>query len=92
MTELNDFLRGALSMSAWLAGLFFLRFWRVTRDRFFVFMSIAFWMLGLNWLGLVLLNVAVESRHQVYVLRLLAFVLIIIGVIDKNRRASHGQR
>ena len=87
MTAMNDFLRGALSMSAWLAGLFFLRFWHVTRDRLFVFMSIAFWMLGLNWLCLALLNVAVESRHQLYVLRLIAFLLILVGVIDKNRRA-----
>jgi hypothetical protein len=79
-------------MSAWIAGLFFLRFWQITRDRLFAFMSVAFSLLALSWLCLAVLEVAVESRHQVYVMRLLAFVLIIIGVVDKNRRASqHGR-
>jgi hypothetical protein len=27
-----------------------------------------------------------ESRHALYLLRLAAFVLIIIGIVDKNRR------
>jgi hypothetical protein len=89
---MNDFLWGALSMSAWIAGLFFLRFWHITRDRLFAFMSVAFCMLSLNWLCLALLEVAVESRHQVYVIRLLAFVLIVIGVVDKNRRAAQRDR
>jgi hypothetical protein len=67
---MNKFLWGALSMSAWTAGLFFLRFWCITRERLFVFMSVTFILLGLNWLCLALLDVTVESRHQVYVLRL----------------------
>ncbi|MDZ4695914.1 MAG: DUF5985 family protein [Deltaproteobacteria bacterium] len=78
---------GALAMSSWVAGLFFLRFWRSSRDRLFVCMAVAFWLLGINWLSLALMHWIPETRHQAYILRLLAFVLIIAGVVDKNRRA-----
>ena len=78
---------GALAMTGWVASLFFLRFWRVSRDRLFLFFFLAFLLLGFNWLGLALIQSVAESRHKVMLLRLLAFVLIIIGVIDKNRRA-----
>jgi hypothetical protein len=83
----NLVLWGALSMAAWVAGLFFLRFWRLSRDRLFAFFAIAFWLLGLNWLALALVNPGRESQHELYVVRLIAFVLIIIGIVDKNRRS-----
>jgi hypothetical protein len=83
---MNQFLWGALAMSGWIAGLFFLKFWRVSGDRLFVFFFLAFSMLALNWLGLALVPSVTETRHQVFILRLLAFVLIIVGVVDKNRR------
>jgi hypothetical protein len=74
-------------MSGWIAGLFFLRFWRLSRDRLFLFFFLAFWMLSLNWFALVLVPLGSEARHQVYILRLFAFVLIIVGVLDKNGRS-----
>lgn len=83
---INQLLWGALAMAGWVAGLFFLRFWRVSRDRLFLFMGIAFWVLALNWLGLALVHWVAETRHYVFVLRLLAFVLIIVGIVAKNRR------
>lgn len=86
-SEMNLVLHGALAISAWVAGLFFLRFWALSRDRLFVYFCIAFWLLGLNWLGLAVIHWVPETRHQVFVLRLLAFVLIIVGVVEKNRRA-----
>jgi hypothetical protein len=78
-------------MASWIAGLFFLRFWKLSRDRLFVFFASAFWLLGLNWLGLALTNPTQESRHEIYLVRLLAFVLIIIGIVDKNRRSRAGE-
>ncbi|MEO8185155.1 MAG: DUF5985 family protein [Deltaproteobacteria bacterium] len=84
---MNQLLCGALTMAAWVAGLFFFRFWRVSGDRLFLFFLLAFWSLALNWLGLALLPAASESRHGVFLLRLLAFALIIAGVVDKNRRS-----
>jgi Family of unknown function (DUF5985) len=80
-------LNGALAMSSWVAGLFFLRFWKSSGDRLFVYFCIAFWLLALNWLGLAVIHSVPETRHQVFFLRILAFVLIIIGIVDKNHRA-----
>lgn len=77
---------GALAMSSWVAGLFFLRFWRESRDRLFLFLCLSFWMLTLNWAGLALIDGPPETRHWVYALRLAAFLLIIVGIVDKNRR------
>ncbi len=84
---MHQFLWGALAMGCWVAGLCFFRFWRVTRERLFLFLGSAFWVLVLNWTGLAFVPREDETRHYVFVLRLIAFVLIIVGIIDKNRRA-----
>lgn len=77
---------GALAMAAWVCGLFFLRYWRRNRERFFLFFVLSFWAMSVNWLLLALLGNVDEPRHAVYVVRLLAFLLILAGIVDKNRR------
>ena len=84
----NQFLLGAVVAACAVAGLFFLRFWRRTRDRLFVIFAVAFWTLGANWLALAFIEQN-EVRTALYGVRLLAFVLILGGVIDKNRSASN---
>ena len=81
---LNNFLLGMIVMASLAAGLFFLRFWRKTRDRLFAIFAIAFWVLAANWLALAFINKD-EIRTALYIVRLAAFVLILIGIIDKNR-------
>ena len=83
---MNQLLWGALAMAAWVVALFFAKFWKSTRDRLFFFFFVAFALLSLNWLGLALVQSVAESRHKLMLLRLAAFVLIIVGVVDKNRR------
>jgi hypothetical protein len=65
----------------------FVRFWRQTGDRLFAFFALAFALFGANTLLLAAINPAHESRHLVYLLRLAAFVILIAGVVDKNRTA-----
>jgi hypothetical protein len=84
----NMFLWGALAMASIAVCLFFLRFWRVSRERLFLFFALAFVAFAANWAGLALVNPPVESRHYLYLVRLLAFVLIIVGIVDKNRRSA----
>jgi hypothetical protein len=71
---------------AWVAGLVFLRFWRESGDRLFAFFGGAFWLMGLSWLLLAFFSPTDETRPYIYAIRLVAFVLIIGGMIDKNRR------
>lgn len=75
-------------LSSWAVGVFFLRFWKLSKDRFFLFLFLAFWVMALNWIGLLATQEPTETRHYVNALRLLAFVLIFVGIIDKNRRGS----
>jgi uncharacterized membrane protein HdeD (DUF308 family) len=83
--ELILFLWGALVLACAASGLFFLRFWRKTRDRLFLVFAVAFWILGVNWLVLALTGRDDEGRWYLYLIRLLAFVLILAGIVDKNR-------
>lgn len=85
---LNVFLRGAMWACSWIGALFFLRYWRLAHDRFFLFFAASFFLLGLNFVGLVAMSATPETRHYAYVLRLVAFILIVIGIFDKNRRAK----
>jgi hypothetical protein len=85
----NLFLWGASACASWVAGLFFLRFWRETRDRFFGLFAAAFWALSLNWIGLALTEPPDEARTAFYLVRLLAFLLILAAVVDKNRSPGH---
>ena len=85
---LSTFLWGGFSMGAIVAGLFFLRFYRDTRDRFFLIFALAFWVLALDRLFLTVFSPSNENQHYVYLMRLTAFLLIIGGIIDKNRSAK----
>jgi hypothetical protein len=82
---MNDFLSGMATAGAWAIGLFLMRLWRETRDRFFALFGVAFWVLSLNWLGLALAAPPSEDRHYFYLTRLVAFLLIITAIVDKNR-------
>ena len=88
---LFDFLSGAITMGLVVAGLFFLRFWKRTRERLFIAFALAFWLLGLTQALLALIDIPVEERSGLYLLRLAAFVLILGSVGMKNRRSGGGR-
>lgn len=83
---LHDFLSGAVAFGFVIAGLFFLRFWRRTRDSLFLAFAFAFWLLGAGQALLTLADVLVEERSWLYLFRLAAFTLIIAAILRKNRR------
>jgi hypothetical protein len=83
---------GAVAMASFVAALFFLRFWSQTRDSLFLYFSIAFGLDGVMRLLLGLTNVTGEEEPLFYLARLLTFVLIIVGIVQKNRRRQPLQR
>lgn len=83
---IDSFLQGGCAVACIAIGLFFLRYWRTSHDRLFLFFLAAFWAFAVNWVGGVIITTTDETRHWMYVLRLAAFVSIAIGIIDKNRR------
>ena len=82
---LYDFLSGMVTSGFLIAGLFFLRFWRQTRDPLFAAFALAFCLLGLAQTILALGDVPVEERSWIYGIRLAAFLLIIVSILHKNR-------
>ena len=81
-----QFLWGALSATCFIIGLHFLRFWRQSSDRLFLAFAASFWFMGLNWVLLATVDVHDESRPFLYLVRLVAFLLLVLGIIDRNRR------
>jgi zinc transporter ZupT len=83
---LTALVSGLLVMGYAVAGLFFLRFWRETHDRLFGIFAGAFWLLALQRLLLAVLRDPNGEQLWLYGVRLLAFVLILVAIVDKNRR------
>jgi hypothetical protein len=89
---MNQLVSGAMVMAYLAAGLFFLRFWRQTRDRLFAMFAAAFWILAIQRLSLGLTTETTENATWLYVIRLLAFLLILFAIIDKNRERKEERR
>lgn len=79
-----EFLSGAVTMGFLTAALFFVRFWQKSRDRLFLAFAVAFVLLALNQFAALLLGAADERIGYTYLLRVLAFVLILGAIVDKN--------
>lgn len=89
---MEDFLSGAISMGFAIAALLFLKYWKRTNDGFFLAFASAFLLLGINQALLALTNVPVEERSSLYLVRLLAFLIIIGAMWSKNRQSRQDGR
>jgi hypothetical protein len=82
--SLVDFLGGAVAFAFIIAGVFFLRFWRTTRDGLFLSFAMAFWLLAANRILVAILGDDDERTTRAYVLRVLAFLLILLAIARRN--------
>jgi len=78
-----SFLQGMVGMCFAVAGLFFLRFWRDTRDRLFLLFALSFWLQALTRAGLSLAGQSDDTAYW-YLVRLAAFLLIVVAIAMKN--------
>jgi uncharacterized membrane protein HdeD (DUF308 family) len=76
---------GAVMMGSWVAALFFFRFWRKSRDPLFYIFGLAFILMGCERMILGFKSSPNEAELEFYLIRISAFFLIIIGIIQKNR-------
>ena len=83
---MTPFLSGAIVVAAVTISLFFFKAYRSHRDRLFGYFSLAFLVLAVDWTALGLLPRGHPLETHLYVVRLGAFVLIIWGIVEKNRR------
>ena len=83
-TALGPFLLGAIAMGCAVASLFFFRFWRNTRDRFFLWFGCSFLIEAVNRAIFALSGVRQEEAQLYYLIRLGSYVLILWAIIEKN--------
>jgi hypothetical protein len=89
---LNDayyLLSGTILCGSVVAGTFFFRFWNRTGDRFFAIFGVAFWIMAIERIVIAMLpGFDPEEFSYAYLIRLVAFVLILAAIFDKNRGSS----
>lgn len=85
MGNANVILWSMTAMASLGVAVHFLSFWRRTGDRFFFLLAAAFALMSANTTLLAAINPSHESRHLIYILRLAAFLVIVAGIVDKNR-------
>jgi len=85
MHDFGVFLLGALAMGDCIAGLFFFRYWLVTQDRFFLYFAASFTIQMVCRMLLIATTTNSESEPLVYAFRLLSYMVILAGIVEKNR-------
>jgi hypothetical protein len=82
---MDQMLTGAIAAASLVAALFFFRFWRQTRDRFFLYFALSFLIEAANRVALGLLVGADEDGALFYSVRVVAYGLILLAIWQKNR-------
>lgn len=81
---MNDILTGAIAMASFVIALFFLRFWRSTKDRFFLYFALSFAIEGAHRLYAAVNDNGGEDSPLHYLIRLVAYGLILWAILEKN--------
>jgi len=85
---IEGFLLGIIVTCSLAAGVFFLKFWRSTRDVLFLAFGISFIVEGFNRIAFLLVDKPNEGSPAIYIVRLLAFLIILAAIVWKNRKSS----
>lgn len=80
----NPLLTGAIVLAAAMVGLHFLRFWKATRDGFFLLFALSFFIQSAQWLHSGLYQGTDEYSPLYYLARLLAYGLIGVAILRRN--------
>jgi uncharacterized membrane protein HdeD (DUF308 family) len=81
---ISAFLLGVIAAFSVIAGVFFVRFWRETRDSFFLAFAVFFFVEAGNRVALLFLSRPNEGSPWIYVIRLVALLIILAAILHKN--------
>jgi len=84
MTPLEAFLLGVIATASMTAALFFLKFWRSTRDVLFLAFAAFFLIHAIDRVSLLFFVKPNEGSPWIYVVRLAALLLILAAILKKN--------
>lgn len=83
---MHEMMLGAVAAAFGVAALFFLRYWRSSGDRFFLFFALSFFIEAVNRVFLGARTNSSDSQPEYYLIRLISYGLILYAILDKNRR------
>lgn len=83
---IEGFLNGVIATASVASAVFFLRFWRDSRDFLFMAFALAFFIEGLNRATILFVDHPSEGTPRVYIVRCIAFLIILGGIVNKKRR------
>ena len=81
----SNLLLGAIAASSFAIGLFFLKYWRSSRDRFYLLFAASFLIESVNRAAMGAIGSS-EFEQLHYGIRFFAYGLIVVAIWDKNRR------
>lgn len=84
----EGFLLGVIVTASLTAAGFFWRFYRQTRDKLFLAFAGAFLVEGINRISFLLIDKPSEGSPAIYMVRLVAFLLLLGAIVAKNRTPS----
>jgi uncharacterized membrane protein HdeD (DUF308 family) len=85
---MNTYLLSAMSMGFFVAALFWIKYWRATRDALFLFFAVAFALEGASRAFFALDASPTEGSPVFYLARLVAYLLILGAIVSKNVKRS----
>jgi uncharacterized membrane protein HdeD (DUF308 family) len=85
---IEGFTLGILATASLVVALFFLRFWKRTGDFLFLAFAVAFAADAVTRTIMAVRHIPSTGYSWVYVERLFEYVLILIGILSKNRRTQ----
>ena len=85
---MNELLNGAIAISYLIIALFFIRFWRTTSDRFFLFFALSFLIESANRVSLSLVFELYEASPIYYLIRLISYCFIVLAIAEKNKKQN----
>lgn len=83
--NMADFIRGATMMAEAGVSLFFLKYWKETKDRLFFYFALSFCIMAISQLIVCIAKDSGEYAPIGYGIRASAFVLLLLGIFEKNR-------
>jgi uncharacterized membrane protein HdeD (DUF308 family) len=83
---IEGFLLGIIATASLVAGGYFLKFWRKTRDTLFLGFAAAFFIEGVNRTCFLFVEKPESGSVVLYTVRLLSYLLILVAIAYKNRK------
>lgn len=82
---ITPLISGAVAMASLIIALFFLRFWKSSRDRFFLYFALSFAAQAVDRVVAAMPSAVSEADSPLhYLIRLTAYALILWAILEKN--------